>query len=169
MRGKVALRCESTDLVAIATQAVETVQPVIDAHRHELVVALSPEPVPVDADPMRLVQVIANLLTNAAKYTERGGRIWLTVEEVNGTGTARVRDTGIGIDPVLLPRVFDLFVQADTATDRSQGGLGIGLTLVKSLVEMHGGAVEARSDGPGRGSEFIVRLPLKGRSVTSGS
>jgi signal transduction histidine kinase len=160
VRGKVTLRRERVDLAAVAAQAVETAQPLIDAQRHALAVALPAEPVPVDADPLRLVQVVANLLTNAAKYMERGGRIWLAVGREDGAGVVRVRDSGVGIAPELLPHVFDLFVQADHSAARAQGGLGIGLTLVKSLVEMHGGAVEAHSEGPGRGSEFVVRLPL---------
>ncbi len=114
----------------------------------------------LEADPVRLAQVVGNLLTNAAKYTEPDGRIGLTVEQEGGEAVLRVRDTGIGIAPEMLPRVFDLFVQADHADSRSQGGLGIGLTLVRNLVEMHGGTVEARSDGLAKGTEFVVRLPL---------
>jgi signal transduction histidine kinase len=160
MRGKVTLHCERVDLAAVAANAVETAQPLIDAQGHALTVSPSAEPVPIDADPLRLVQVVANLLTNAAKYTERGGRIGLSVAREGGAGVVRVRDSGIGIAPDLLPHVFDLFVQADHSATRSRGGLGIGLTLVRTLVEMHGGSVEARSAGLGRGSEFVVRLPL---------
>jgi signal transduction histidine kinase len=159
MRGKVTLRLERVDLRAVAAQAVETAHPLISARGHALNVALPPEPVPLDADPLRLVQVVGNLLVNAAKYTERGGRIWLEVGGGEGA-VLRVRDTGIGIAPDLLPHVFDLFVQADQSATRAQGGLGIGLTLVRTLVEMHGGTVEAHSPGPGGGSEFVVRLPL---------
>jgi len=122
-------------------------------------VALPAEPVFLEADQTRLEQVLANLLNNAAKYTERGGRIRLSAEREGGEVVVRVRDAGIGIPADLLPRVFDLFTQAERSLDRSQGGLGIGLALVKSLVEMHGGRVEAHSEGPGRGSEFVVRLP----------
>ena len=121
-------------------------------------------PVPLLADPTRLEQVLANLLNNAAKYTERGGAIWLEAERAGDEVLVRVRDTGFGIPPNVLPHVFELFTQADRTLDRAQGGLGIGLTLVKRLVEMHGGSVEAHSEGPGKGSEFTVRLPaLPGR------
>src|SRR5262249_29822694 len=112
------------------------------------------------ADRARLAQVFANLLNNSAKYTEPGGHIWLTVERQGSDAVVRVRDTGIGIAAELLPRVFDPFTQADRSRDRSQGGLGIGLSLVRRLVEMHGGRVEAHSDGPGQGSEFVVRLSV---------
>jgi CheY-like chemotaxis protein len=108
---------------------------------------------------VRIAQVLANLLNNASKYTDRGGRIWLTAEEDGSEIVLRVRDTGVGIAADQLPRVFDLFTQLDRTYDRAQGGLGIGLTLVRSLVELHGGQVEAHSEGPGRGSEFVVRLP----------
>ena len=160
MRGKIELRKERVELATVLARAVETVQPVIDAQGHELAVALSPESLPLDADPVRLAQVVGNLLTNAAKYTEPNGHIWMTASREDGQAVLRVRDDGIGIAPDVLPHVFDLFVQVDHAAARSQGGLGIGLTLVKNLVEMHGGAVEARSAGLGKGSEFTVRLPL---------
>ncbi len=114
---------------------------------------------------MRLAQVVGNLLTNAAKYTEPNGRIWLTAEREGDEAVLRVRDNGIGIAPDMLPRIFELFVQVDHAATRSQGGLGIGLTLVKNLVEMHNGTVEARSDGLGKGSEFVVRLPLSAQEL----
>jgi PAS domain S-box-containing protein len=160
MRGKVDLREERVDVAAAAARAVETAQPLIDARRHTLTVDVPAAPVWVEADPVRLAQVVGNLLTNAAKYTDVGGRITLAVEQAGGEAVVRVRDTGIGIAPDMLPRVFDLFVQADTTADRSHGGLGIGLTLVKRLVELHGGSVAAHSAGPARGSEFVVRLPL---------
>ena len=126
-----------------------------------------PEPaVWLEADPVRLAQVIGNLLNNAAKYSERSGRIWLTAERHGREVAIAVRDAGIGVAPELLPHIFDLFVQEDRSVDRCQGGLGIGLTLVRRLVEMHGGRVEARSQGQGKGSEFTVHLPLpKERSV----
>ena len=114
----------------------------------------------VGGDPVRLTQVFANLLNNAAKYTNHGGHIWITTRRDDGDAVISVKDNGIGIAPNALTQVFDMFMQVDRSTRRSQGGLGIGLTLVRSLVGMHGGAVEARSDGPGLGSEFIVRLPL---------
>ena len=158
-RGKVTLRTEPLDAAAVATAAVETSRPLIDARGHELTVALPPEPLWVTADPARLAQVLANLLNNAAKYTEKGGRIELLVERDGDEAVFRVRDTGVGIAAEMLPCVFDLFTQIDRSLDRSEGGLGIGLTLVRRLVELHGGTVQAFSAGPGRGSEFVVRLP----------
>jgi CheY-like chemotaxis protein/anti-sigma regulatory factor (Ser/Thr protein kinase) len=131
----------------------------IDARGHELTVTLPPEPVLVMADPVRLAQVLGNLLNNAAKYTEEGGKIWLTVTGEGGEVVVRVRDTGIGIPAEMLSSVFELFTQVENSLDRSQGGLGIGLTLVRRLVEMHGGRVQAHSAGANQGSEFTVRLP----------
>jgi CheY-like chemotaxis protein len=163
MRGKIELRRERVELATVVARAVETVQPLVDAQGHALEVHLPPESLPLDADAVRLAQVIGNLLTNAAKYTEPGGRIWLTVAGDGDAAVLRVRDTGIGVAPSMLPRIFELFVQADHASTKAQGGLGIGLTLVKNLVEMHNGTVEARSDGLGKGSEFVVRLPLAAR------
>jgi PAS domain S-box-containing protein len=160
MRGKIELRAEPVDVGAIAARAVETAQPLLDARRHKLTVAVPDRPVRVQADPVRLAQVIGNLLTNAAKYTEPGGDIRLAVEQADGQAVVRVRDTGIGIAADVLPKVFELFFQADTSAGGTQGGLGIGLTLVRSLVELHGGMVEAHSAGPGRGSTFVVRLPV---------
>lgn len=160
MRGKIELRKEKIELAAVAARAVETVQPLIEAQGHELTVNLPSESLPLDADPIRLAQVIGNLLTNAAKYTEPNGRIWLTAQREGHVAVLSVRDSGIGIAPDMLPHIFELFVQVDHAATRSQGGLGIGLTLVKNLVGMHHGTVEAHSAGLGRGSEFVVRLPL---------
>jgi PAS domain S-box-containing protein len=160
MRGKIELRKEAIELATVVARAVETAQPLIEAQGHELVVTLPPESLPVEADPVRLTQVVGNLLTNAAKYTEANGHIWLTVQREGGEVILRVRDDGIGIAPDMLPHIFELFVQADHASTRSQGGLGIGLTLVKNLVKMHHGTVEARSAGLRKGSEFVVRLPL---------
>jgi PAS domain S-box-containing protein len=160
MRGKIELRPERVDVGAVAGRAVETAQPLLDARRHRLTVTVPDQPVWVRADPVRLAQVVSNLLTNAAKYTGPDGEIGLAVEESDGQAVVRVRDTGIGIAPDVLPKVFDLFFQADTSASGTQGGLGIGLTLVKSLVELHGGTVEAHSPGPGQGSEFVVRLPI---------
>jgi PAS domain S-box-containing protein len=160
MRGKIELRKERVDLATVIARAVETAQPLIDAQRHDLIISLPPQPLLVEADAVRMAQIIGNLLTNAAKYTEPSGRIWLTAERHDGHASLHVRDSGIGIAPEMLPHIFELFVQVDHAADRSQGGLGIGLTLVRSLVEMHGGAVQARSEGLGHGSEFIVSLPL---------
>jgi PAS domain S-box-containing protein len=159
IRGRVELRTEVVPVSTVVTRAVETALPIIDAHGHELQVSLPPGPLPVNADVIRLAQVLSNLLVNAAKYTENAGRIWLTANREGSEVAIRVRDNGVGIAPDLLPRLFDLFVQADRSLARSQGGLGIGLTLVKRLVELHGGRVEAQSAGVGKGSEFVVRLP----------
>src|SRR5262249_60296692 len=169
-RGKVTLRKEPVDLAAVVARAVEVSRALIDARRHELAVTLPPEPVRLEADATRLAQVVANLLNDAAKYTEERGRIWLTVGRDGGEAVVRVRDNGVGIPAEMLAQVFDLFTQVTHSLDRSQGGLGIGLTLAKSLVEMHGGSVRAHSDGPGTGSEFVVRLPLLAelRSVGDG-
>ena len=158
-RGRIELKKEPVDLAAVLARAVEAALPAVNARRHELKLALPRHPLPLQADAARLEQVFVNLLTNAAKFTPPGGRIEVTAESEGDTALVRVRDTGIGIASDLLPRIFDLFVQAEQGPDRAQGGLGIGLTLVKSLVELHGGRIEARSDGPGNGSEFLVRLP----------
>jgi CheY-like chemotaxis protein len=139
--------------------AVESVRPLIDQRRHELTVSLSPQPIWLYADASRLEQVVVNLLNNAAKYTDEGGHIWLTVQPEDDACVLRVRDTGIGITPELLPRIFDLFTQAARSLARSQGGLGIGLCLVHRLVELHRGTVMAYS-ALGHGSEFVVRLPI---------
>ncbi len=160
MRGKVDLRREPVELAAIIAHAVETAKPLIEARGHQLETRFPPESLLLDADPVRLTQVVGNLLTNAAKYTESNGHIWLSARRENGEVVLQVRDNGIGIAPEMLPHIFDVFVQADYAAMHSQGGLGIGLTLVKSLVEMHHGSVEASSAGLGKGSEFVVRLPL---------
>jgi CheY-like chemotaxis protein len=140
--------------------AVETARPLIEQASHALTVNVPPEPIYVDADTTRLAQVFANLLNNAAKFTERGGHIELTVERQGSDAVVRVRDDGAGIPAPMLAKVFDMFMQVDRTLEKSQGGLGIGLTLVKRLVEMHGGGIEARSDGPGTGCEFVVRLPV---------
>jgi PAS domain S-box-containing protein len=158
-RGKVTLQKERIELATAVARAVETVRPLIESRGHRLVLSLSERPVLVEADLVRLAQVMGNLLNNAAKYSPDGSEIRLAAGLEGGEAVIRVRDEGIGIPPEMLAQVFELFVQADRSLDRSEGGLGIGLTLVRSLVEMHGGSVEARSDGPGRGSELIVRLP----------
>jgi CheY-like chemotaxis protein/two-component sensor histidine kinase len=163
MRGKITLRREPVELSAIIARAVETAQPLIEIQRHALEISIPKESLPLDADPVRLTQVVGNLLTNAAKYTDSKGRIWLTVNRDGEQAVLTIRDTGIGIAPDMLSHVFELFVQADQASSKAQGGLGIGLTLVKNLVEMHGGSVAASSRGPGTGSEFTVRLPLMSR------
>jgi two-component system CheB/CheR fusion protein len=162
-RGKIQLRAEPVDLAALAARTAEVARPAVEERRHTLTVSLPPAGAWVSGDATRLEQVVTNLLTNAAKYTDPGGRIALAVEAADGQAVVRVTDTGIGIAADMLPRVFDLFVQGERRLDRTQGGVGIGLTLVKRLVEMHGGSVEARSEGPGTGSEFIVRLPTADR------
>jgi signal transduction histidine kinase/ActR/RegA family two-component response regulator len=158
-RGKVQLRKERVDLEAVLHSAIETARPAIEGQGHELNVRLPPQPLHLDADPTRLSQIVANLLNNAAKYTERGGHIWLSAEPQDGVIAISVRDTGIGMPPESLPKIFEMFSQAAPALQRSHGGLGIGLALVRGLVELHGGTVEAHSAGLGKGSEFIVRLP----------
>ncbi len=160
MRGKIELRHERVELASVVARAVETVQPLVDAQRHALNVQLPSESLAVNVDPVRLTQVIGNLLTTAAKYTEPEGHLRLTAAREGDMAVLRVIDDGIGIAPEMHRHIFDLFVQVDHASTRTQGGLGIGLTLVKNLVEMHGGTVEAHSEGLGRGSEFVVRLPI---------
>jgi CheY-like chemotaxis protein len=158
-RGKIRLQMEPVDLGTVVLQAVETSRPLIDARKQRLIVHLPQEPMRIRADAVRVAQVLGNLLNNAAKYTEEGGQIWLTAERRAGDVVVRVRDTGMGIPREMLGTIFDLFTQVDRSLDRAQGGLGVGLTLVRRLVEMHGGKVEAHSAGPNRGSEFVVHLP----------
>jgi PAS domain S-box-containing protein len=157
--GKITLHKERTDVASVVNRAVETSHHLIEAKRHHLTVLVPPKPVELDADPIRLAQALTNLLNNAAKYTEPGGRITLTVEREGDEAVFRVRDTGIGIDPKMLETVFEPFVQVHQSLDRSQGGLGLGLPLVRALVQMHGGTVKAFSDGLGKGSELVVRVP----------
>jgi PAS domain S-box-containing protein len=159
IRGKIDLRKEEVDLVHAVHRAAETAKPVIDAHGHRLNLSLPAEPVPVSGDLVRLAQAISNLLTNAAKYSRTPVPIEVSVRREGDDAVIGVKDHGIGIPAALLPRIFDLFVQGEHALARSQGGLGIGLTLVKRLVEMHEGSVLALSQGEGRGSEFRIRLP----------
>ena len=158
-RGRIELRKERVELTRVIQQAVETSMPVIEAGAHELILDVPAQPVWVDADVARLAQVLSNLLNNASKYTERGGRITLAVRPEGDTVAISVHDTGMGIPAEMLSRVFDMFTQLDHSLERTQGGLGIGLTLVKQLVEMHEGTITAQSDGPGTGSEFVIRLP----------
>jgi CheY-like chemotaxis protein len=146
-------------------RAVEISLPLINAHKHILEVSLPDHAVRVQGDLTRLAQVLSNLLNNAAKYTEEGGRIDLTVESSGGEAILRVRDTGVGIAADMLPHIFEMFTQVQGSVSCSQGGLGIGLTLVRKLVEMHGGRVEGHSEGPGHGSEFVVHLPLLRRDA----
>jgi PAS domain S-box-containing protein len=159
-RGKIELQKERVELAAVVHSAVETSRPLIEQMGHELTVTLPKPPVVVHADLTRLAQVFLNLLNNAAKYTERGGRIWLTAERQGSDVVVSVKDNGIGIAAHQLPLLFEMFAQLNHSLERAQGGLGIGLTLVKRLVELHDGRIEARSDGPGKGSEFLVRLPV---------
>jgi signal transduction histidine kinase len=159
-RGKINLTRQAVELEALISRAVETVHPLLDERKHELTLEL-PEPgVMVFGDPTRLTQAIANVLGNAAKYTDAGGQISLLAAVGENDVEIRIRDNGVGIRPELLPRVFELFTQLDRTDGRTQGGLGIGLALVQRLVQMHGGEVSAASDGPGSGSEFVIRLPL---------
>ena len=159
-RGKLELRKEPVTLAAVVNSAVETNRPLIEQMGHELTVTLPKQPLIVDADMTRLAQVFLNLLNNAARYSDRGARIQLNVELQGSDAVVTVSDTGSGIAADQLPRIFEMFTQVDKSLEKSQGGLGIGLTLVKRLVEMHGGSVEAKSEGLGKGSEFVVRLPV---------
>jgi PAS domain S-box-containing protein len=159
-RDKIQLRKELVDGRRLFEHALETVRPVIEERTHELSVESSDEPMPIYADAVRVEQILVNLLTNAAKYTPEGGRISARAFPFDAQAVFRIRDSGIGIPPHMLPKVFDLFTQVDPSIDRTQGGLGIGLTVVRKLAEMHGGSASAASEGLGRGSEFVVRLPL---------
>ena len=168
-QGKVELRRQPTDLHNVLQTALETSRPLIDAGKHRLTVRLSmPRTARVMGDPTRLSQILSNLLNNAAKYTPEGGRIDMAAEVEDAQAIVTVQDSGIGIPPGMLPRVFDMFAQVDRARDRAQGGLGIGLALVRKLVELHGGSVHAHSDGEGRGSRFVVRLPLLSATADAG-
>jgi signal transduction histidine kinase len=158
--GKIELRKERIELAAAVQDAVEAVRPCMEASGHELTITLPTKPVYVDGDRTRLAQIFANLLNNSAKFTEQGGHIRLTVESQGSDVVVSVKDNGIGIPADMLPQIFNMFTQVDRSLDRSQGGLGIGLSLVRGLVEMHGGRVEAHSAGLGTGSEFIARLPV---------
>jgi PAS domain S-box-containing protein len=159
-RGTLEIRRSNVDLATVVEAALEMARPLIDARRHTLTVDLPDDPVALDADPLRLSQVIANLLTNAAKYTGNGGHIALSAERDRGCATIRVVDDGIGLAGESLAQIFEMFAQVGTALDRTEGGLGIGLALSRGLVQLHGGTIEAHSAGLGKGSEFIVRLPL---------
>jgi signal transduction histidine kinase/ActR/RegA family two-component response regulator len=164
-RGKIELKKEPVELNTVLEQAVETARPLILAQRHQLSVSLSRMPVSLEADRVRLSQVVSNLLNNAAKYTPPCGHIWLSGHLEHGQAVIRVRDNGIGIAPDTLPHVFDLFTQADRSLDRSQGGLGIGLSVVQQIVHLHGGTVSVTSKGAGQGTEFEVRIPHCERSA----
>ena len=164
-RDKLELRKEGTELSRVVAGAVETSRPLLDQMGHELKVTLPPEPVVLDADPMRLAQVFSNLLNNAAKFSQRGGRVILDGERRGDEVLVSVRDHGIGIEEAVLPHVFDMFSQFGSSGEGGRSGLGIGLTLVKRLVELHGGSVTAFSEGRGKGSEFVVRLPVVASSA----
>jgi PAS domain S-box-containing protein len=157
--GKVALKMKPTQLRDVIARAIETAGPLIEHRGHTLDVTLPPVPLAVNGDEARLTQVVSNLLVNAAKYTDPGGHIWILARIEGDRVVVDVRDDGIGIEPALLPHVFELFAQSHGTGDRARGGLGIGLALVRSLVVQHGGDVTARSDGPGQGSTFTLRLP----------
>jgi PAS domain S-box-containing protein len=158
-RGKIELRKDRIELAPIVSQAAEATRALYKSMNHELTVTLPPHPIYLDADPARLTQVVGNLLNNACKFTDSGGHVWLTVQQDRAHAVIRVRDNGIGIAADQLPRLFEMFMQVDTSQERSREGLGLGLTLVKTLVEMQDGTVEAHSEGLGRGSEFVIRLP----------
>jgi PAS domain S-box-containing protein len=163
-RGAIELRKERVALASILRNAVDTSRPLIEASHHNLAISIPPEPFMVEVDPVRLGQVIANLLNNAAKYTVEGGQIQLTARRQGDWALISVRDNGVGIPAEMLPRVFEMFAQVDRTLKRAQGGLGIGLTLARNLVHLHGGQIEAFSEGLGHGSEFVVRLPLADQS-----
>jgi PAS domain S-box-containing protein len=165
-RGKIELRREPIDGWTLLDRAVATAEPSIKARKHELVVEPPNGPLPLFVDPTRAEQILVNLLTNAAKYTPEGGRITARATAADGYAIFKIKDTGLGIPEPMLHRVFELFTQVDPSLDRSQGGLGIGLTVVRRLAELHGGSVSAASEGPGRGSEFTVRLPLAEGPIT---
>ena len=158
-RGMITLQREPVLVGAIVARAVETTRPMIDANHHELTLELPDELITVDGDKTRLVQVLANILNNASKFTDPGGRIHLRVTRESSQVVIAISDTGIGIPQEFVPRIFDLFTQVHSKAERAQGGLGIGLALVRRLTEMHGGTVTARSEGPGRGTEITVRIP----------
>ena len=155
------------ELSSIINDAIDTARPAIDEAAHRLNVLIPPQPILLDADATRLAQVISNLLNNAAKYMARGGEIRLSAERLENHVVVSVADTGIGIPSEMLDRIFDMFTQVDRSIERSQGGLGIGLTLVKRLVELHGGSVEATSGGPGQGSEFKIGPPIMHRAAST--
>jgi len=159
MQGRIELRREPTELAHLIHRSVETVRLLMKKHQHDLTVSLPKQPVWLNADPVRLIQVIENLLTNATKYTDAGGRIEIVAEVEGEQAVLSIRDSGVGIEEELLPHLFDLFMQSPRSIDRAQGGLGIGLTLVQRLVSMHGGQITAESPGKGLGSTFVIKLP----------
>jgi len=176
-RGQIVLKRERVEVAKLVERALETVRPMIDELGHEVSIGVEPPDLATEADPARLEQVLENLLSNAAKYTPPGGRVTIDAGQRDGEVWIAVRDTGVGLDPEMLPRVFDLFAQAERELDRRQGGLGLGLTVVRRIAELHGGRVEVHSVGPGRGCEFVLRLPAgatekggaRGEPATGGS
>ncbi|HEV3166492.1 MAG TPA: ATP-binding protein, partial [Isosphaeraceae bacterium] len=164
-RGKIQLRKDRLDAGPILNSAVEDVQPLIEERKHELTVSFVPGTLGLNADATRVHQILVNLLVNAAKYTDAGGKIWLTARREGDQVVIKVRDNGMGIPPDRLPTMFELFAQGERSLARSEGGLGVGLALVKKLVEMHGGTVSAASEGPGKGSEFTIQLPAVERAL----
>jgi PAS domain S-box-containing protein len=164
--GKIHIEKEPVEVSTFINRAIEEVQPAIDAGGHELMLAMPARPIMVDGDTVRLSQVVSNLLSNAAKFTEKPSQISLSVERTEDEVMIRVRDRGVGMTPDVLSRIFNLFVQADTSLARNRGGLGIGLTLARRIIELHGGTVEASSQGPSQGSEFIVRLPVSSEAYS---
>jgi len=166
-RGSLELRKRTLDIASVIDSAVESVRPLMEGKRHTVVVEIAETPLYVEGDAVRLSQVIANLLTNAGKYTEPGGRIDVRVQSQGGEVVVRVIDNGIGIARDVLPHIFEMFAQGKSELQHAEGGLGIGLALVRGLLELHGGTIEARSAGPGRGSEFIVRLPAKSPAMST--
>src|SRR2546421_10372873 len=163
-RGTIELRRERIDIGSVVKAAVESIAALRDKARHQIEIQLPGEPLYVDGDPTRLTQVVTNLLDNAVKFTDPGGQITVTASREGDSAVIEVSDTGIGIPPELLTRIFDMFTQADVPVERSQGGLGVGLALVERLVKLHGGSVSAHSEGPGKGTEFTIRLPLAVRA-----
>jgi signal transduction histidine kinase len=160
-RGKIRLHRQHVDASSIIPGAIEKARPLITSRKHKLELDVSPEPMPLFVDPARIEQVLANLLTNAAKYTPDGGQILVTAKPEGDSAILSVRDNGVGILPEMLPRIFDMFTQGDAVRDRDEGGLGIGLSLVRKLSELHGGSVQVESAGRNRGSEFVITLPLE--------
>jgi len=164
--GKLRLRRERVELRKVASAALEAVEPIIRDRRHTLVVTLPPPGLTIEADPTRLSQVFLNLLNNAAKFTPQGGRIEFALEVRNGEMAARVRDDGVGIAPDMIEPIFEMFAQADRSLERTTMGLGVGLSLSRRLMELHGGTIEARSDGANRGAEFVARMPAAGAEMS---
>jgi signal transduction histidine kinase len=167
VNGQLCVWCERIDLRAVLSNAIETLEPDINAQKHRLTVTLPAAPIWLHADPCRLEQVFVNLLANASNYTDAGGELAVNVQAQDAQVIVGIKDSGIGIAPEVLPHIFDLFKQADAASARSKSGLGIGLALVRNLVELHGGSVTATSSGRGQGSEFTVRLPRSSRPATA--